>query len=129
MTTLSEQLASDALDAQKFTRKYFVLELDFSENSVQELDAQFDAARYAMRGGLTPENIEQLRKLWGAYLGEVLRRKAGGEWLLESIDGEERIVLQGKSISVSPHERVVARIKEGPSQSIWKFFQDTKSQL
>ena len=76
LPALDELMLTDALAAQKFTRKYFVAELDFSRKSLTELDALFDAVRYALRGGDTPENRDNLCKLWGAYLGEVLDRKS-----------------------------------------------------
>jgi hypothetical protein len=127
--TLAEQMLTDALAAQKFTRKHFVTELDFTEQSVQELETQFDAVRYALRGGLTDDNINNLTKLWGAYLGETLKRLGGGEWTTIQTDSRERLAVQGRETTIFPHEKIHARLINGASENVWDFFQAMKPRL
>ncbi|HND54755.1 MAG TPA: hypothetical protein PLV92_20225 [Pirellulaceae bacterium] len=129
MPTLAEQMLTDALAGQKFTRKFFVVELDFSEASLEELEKQFEAAKYALRGGLTPENIDKLSTLWGAYLGEVVRRHCGAEWAAETVDGGERPIVQRGAVVVRPHAQVRARCEQGASASVVAFYEQTKQSL
>lgn len=126
MPTVAEQMLTDALAAQKFTRKFFVVELDFSETSVAELDAQSDAARYALRGGLTPENIDKLANLWGSYLGELLRRHAGGEWTTAETANGPRPAILLNGATVFPHDIVRTRLETGPDAAIKKFFESAR---
>ena len=129
MTTIAEQMLADALAAQKFTRKHFVAELDFTERSVQELESQFDAIRYALRGGLSADNVTNLTKLWGAYFGETLQRLGGGEWTIIQADGQARIALRGRETTIFPHEKIHARLTHGASENVWLFFQANKTRL
>lgn len=115
---LHDEMLTDALDAQKFTRKFFVVELDFSAKSVRDLEAQFDAIRYALRGGATPENRAKLRRLWGAYLGEVLVRLGRGEWVEEESAQGRRIGVRIEAQVHYPHERVEERIDKGAESGI-----------
>lgn len=127
--TLAEQMLTDALAAQKFTRKHFVTELDFTEKSVQELESQFDAVRYALRGGLTDDNLQNLTKLWGAYLGETLKRLGGGEWTTIQTDGRERLAVKVRESTIFPHEKVHARLTNGASENVWEYFQTMRPLL
>lgn len=126
MPTVDEQMLTDALAAQKFTRKFFVAELDFSEASVAELDAQSEAARYALRGGLTPENIDKLTNLWGSYLGELLRRHASGEWTMIETESGSRPAILLNGATIFPHDTIRARLEKGPESSIKKFFESVR---
>lgn len=111
-----DQMLADSLAAQKFTRKYFVVELDFSRASVLELESQFDAVRYALRGGANSENIAQLRQLWGAYLGEVLRRLGGGQWQVQAGSVEPMVTVDKGRFY--PHLQIQARFDLGPQASL-----------
>lgn len=123
LPALDELMLTDALAAQKFTRKYFVAELDFSRKSLTELDALFDAVRYALRGGDTPENRDNLCKLWGAYLGEVLRRHSDGAW--HNAGSEEAPVPRVRvgELLHEPHHSIRVRFEQGPSASIVTWFE------
>ena len=127
MPTVAEQMLTDALAAQKFTRKFFVVELDFTEASVAELDAQSDAAKYALRGGLTPENIDKLTNLWGSYLGELLRRHAGGEWTTVETETGARPAITMNGATLFPHDHMRARLEQGASASVKKFFESLRA--
>ncbi len=126
MSNLAEQMQADALEAQRFSRKHLVLELDFSPASIGELEAQIDAVEYAIPGGMSPENVDLLTRIWGAYLGETLRRRAGGQWVRQD-DG--RVVLQGAAQAVFPHEQVRQRLLAGDTHNLTSYFEDTLPQL
>jgi len=124
--SLDAEMKADSLEAQKFSRKYLVLELDFSADSVKELENNADTVEFAIKGGKSLENIEMLTRTWGAYLGEAVRRKYGGQWVREA-DG--RIALVGAAGSVYPHERVRRRLLEGGAFPLDDFFKTAHDQL
>ena len=130
MTTLADEMKAHALEAQRYSRKHFVLELDFSEASVKELENQADSVTYAMRGGKTPENIALLVRLWGAYLGESLRKSTGAEWV-EDLAGEVRRIglKKGPHPTVHPHEHVHQRLLGTADCNLLTYFQQVREQL
>jgi hypothetical protein len=124
MSPLAAEMKAHALEAQKFSRKHLVLELDFSPHSLHELDPQLDALEYALRGGKSPENISMLTRIWGAYLGETIRHRLGGEWSPDS-DSQPTIVLSGETLR--PHEQVRLRIVEGAKHNVEAWFLDLQA--
>src|SRR5688572_10759809 len=110
MTTLADEMKAHALEAQRFSRKHLVLELDFSETSIQQLENQADSVTFALRGGKSAENIAMLTRVWGAYLGESLRKATGAEWVEEMAGQVRRIGLKGSKLTVHPHEKVHQRL-------------------
>ena len=129
MTTLAEEMKAHALEAQRFSRKYLVLELDFSEASVSELDNQSDSIGFAIRGGKSAENVDLLTRLWGAYLGEALRKATGAEWVLDAAAQVQRIGLRGQDATVHPHEQVRRRLNGTHDDSLLQFYQRARAQL
>src|SRR5262245_13664222 len=130
MSVLLDEMKSHALEAQRFSRKHLVLELDFSENSMQLLEDQCDTVEYAVRGGRTPENIDMLTRVWGAYLGEALRRATAGEWFEETAGASRRIGIRSTTGEVVfPHEHVRKRLTEKGTQSLLSYFRAAREQL
>lgn len=126
MSTLDDQMQADALEAQKFSRKHLVLELDFSPGSVAELEQQADTVEYAVRGGKSDENIDMLARIWGAYIGEALRKKCGGAW---TSDESGRIGLKGENSTAYPQDAVRSRLTDGGTNCLSTYFEQTSEQL
>ena len=93
----SDQMAQDALEAQ----------------SVSELDPLCDDVEFMLAGGKSEENIELLTRIWGAYLGELLRKQCDGQWVED--DGR---CLQIGDGQLRPHEQVRRRLTEGAEFSL-----------
>jgi hypothetical protein len=129
MTTLADEMKAHALEAQRYSRKHLVLELDFSEASIQELDNQADSLEFAIRGGRSPENLELLTRIWGAYLGESLRKATGAQWVTDVAGQVRRIGLQGANHVVHPHEQVHKRLHGTKDDSLLQFFRQARVQL
>jgi hypothetical protein len=124
--SLLAAMQADALEAQKFSRKHLVLELDFSAHSIAELEQQADSVEYALAGGKSPANMEMLTRTWGAYLGEALRRQTGGEWVQGD---DQRVGLRTPAATVFPHEVVRRRLVEGKNANLTTFFSEALQQL
>lgn len=125
MSHLNEQINADVLEAQKLTRKYFVVELNFSDSSINALEQQFDAIGYSLKDGRSEANLQLLRRVWGSYLGEVIRRKHGGDWVtVTGEDGAEHIALRCTAGDFYPHEQVEKRLHGDGSHSLATYLQE-----
>lgn len=124
MTTLTDQMNADALEAMKLTRKYFVVELDFSADSIQHLDSLCDDVDFTLRGGRSDENVELLTRVWGSYLGEVIRRHGSGQWIANE---QGAPLLRAGDTLLNPHGRVHDRLLNGPDFNLWDFYQQATS--
>ncbi|MCA9173144.1 MAG: hypothetical protein KDB14_01455 [Planctomycetales bacterium] len=111
---LQSRLDADALEAQKLTRKHFVVGLNFSVESLRELDPLCDDASFVLPGGKNEANMELLTRVWGAYLGEVLRRASDGAWT-ETAEG---VTLHVAGKTLDPFARVRLRLQEGAEHSL-----------
>jgi len=117
-------MKADALEAQRFSRKHLVLELDFSEASVDELEANIDTVEYAIKGGKTEENLDMMSQVWGAYIGEALRKVCGGEWEQEG----GRIGLRTEKGIAYPQEHIRRRLTES-AQGLGDYFRQAQAEL
>ena len=97
---------------------------DFTPPSLWEIDRFFDeqsADGEPNRKGLLSESLGSRMFAIGAYVGEVLRRELGGEWVGDDDDPEVEInvALQGVDGSVCwPVQRVMKRLQNGPEDGI-----------
>lgn len=120
MSDLAEQMEADALEAMKLTRKHFVVELDFTPASIEQLESIIDDVEFTLRGGKSEENIELLTRVWGAYLGEVIRRHHNGEW----IEKDASPAVQIPNTTLSTHDQVRQRLTVGAGHNLVKYCQD-----
>jgi len=118
-------MKADALEAQKFSRKHLVLELDYSEASIDQIEGNADTVEYALKGGKSEANIEMLARIWGAYIGESLRKHCGGDWVEE--DGCP--LLRTNQSSAQPQQQVRRRLLEGSQHHLGDYFRQMKARL
>lgn len=125
MSDLATQIEANTLEAQRFSRKHLVLELDFSEASVDRIEANADDVEYAIKGGKSEENVAMLARIWGSYIGEALRKVCGGEWV--EVDGQA--YLRNDNAMISPQEQVRNRILRGPEHNLGNYFRRMREEL
>ena len=125
MSDLAEEMKANALEAQRFSRKHLVLELDFSEASVDLLEANADDVEYALKGGKSNENVAMLARIWGAYIGEALRK--AGEWEWVEIDGQ--VCLRSEKAATSPQDEVRKRINRESGHHLGDYFRRMTKEL
>jgi hypothetical protein len=94
--------------------------LDFSEDSLDAIERIMSklharSKQAAPEGGFTEEQITQASKMWGAYVGEVIRRRYGGQWSTAA-DGVLQLALSG--YTAQPIVKVRSRIVNGPADNI-----------
>lgn len=97
---------------------------DFSPESLWHIDFFFDDHSRngePIPGGLLSEDLGIRLFALGAYVGEVLRRNIGGEWLVDDTDPQAEINVALKLASGAlcwPIQRVIKRFKNGPEDGI-----------
>lgn len=66
----------------------------------------------------TDEQLTELSKLWGIYVGEVIRRYYGGQWVI--VEGVPDVALGGKH--ASPVAKVRKRLLGGATENLKYYF-------
>lgn len=105
--------------AAEVARKEFRQNLDFSSESIDSLD------EILVRVGESPElDVDFEVRLWGSYLGEVLRRRYAGSWEMTQYPGGVAAVpavdLRGSRLF--PLMKVYRRLTEGEEEDLRAFF-------
>src|SRR5260370_13969145 len=68
----------------------FDAQLDYSENSLMEVEVILSQLAGNLPGdGASPDEVGEMCKMWGSYLGEGVRRRFGGEWSVETYAGRQ----------------------------------------
>lgn len=97
---------------------------DFSPQSLWEIDRFFDEHSRdgaAKPGGLLSESLGQRLFAIGSYIGEVVRRKRGGEWVGDDSDAEAEINVElhlPDGALCWPVQRAMKRFKNGAEDGI-----------
>lgn len=136
--TVGDMMAAYAEDAVDYCNEKFSVVLDYSEESVEKVEAVLASLHEQIPRGFIaklfkysppPHVIDQLAKMLGGYVGEVMRRSWGGHWKHESnaFPGMKvyTLELSGQS-DVWPHFKVGNRIVNGPEDNVWHYFQVLK---
>jgi hypothetical protein len=127
MPTVAEIMAASAKEAMKLTRKYLVVELNYSEQSLEELERVIDDYRIAIPDGDHPETLLRLARVWGAYLGEVIRRQLGGAWIeADEVPGEAAAMQLGER-TIQPLAQARSRLDAGKQHNLWEFYQSLRA--
>jgi predicted dehydrogenase len=124
--TISQLMLEHAARAVETARDEFRINLDFSEQSLSEVDRILTAMYFNRDRGLVArllnksqeQEIREQAKTWGGYVGEILRRKWGGRWHTTPLPGGEvRIYLKLSGSNRYPVDEVYKRLTEGPQRS------------
>jgi hypothetical protein len=97
---------------------------DFSQQSLWEIDRFFDEHTQggeAIAGGLLSRDLGQRIFAIGSYMGEVIRRALGAEWVGDDNDPQEKINIQLQLVGGAicwPVQRAMKRFKNGPEDGI-----------
>ena len=127
---LAGTIVAQSQAAIKSAKLKFGESLDFSSDSlegVERIMIQLHKQAKDTTGDqkLTEEQITELSKTWGMYVGEVIRRYYGGQWSI--VDGTPDLALGGKN--ASPLAKVRKRIVDGPMENLKYYFQSIMKQL
>jgi hypothetical protein len=135
---LQEKMRACAEWAVEYARSVFEIELDYSEASLQQLEQMLSVlykdrsrgwlARW-LRPGPTEEEVRQVALLLGAYIGEVIRRRHGGQWAIRKRLGQQLMPLITHGVSTDPLSKAYQRLTYGPEESVWSYYQVLRAEL
>ena len=98
-------------------------ELNYSEDSLAIVEEILAMYHKSLTDEVTEDQIGLMSLTWGGYVGEVMRRQLGGEWIME----KEMVKLVIKNTEYFPTGVTYLRIKEGPEQSITDYYASIKN--
>jgi hypothetical protein len=105
----------------------FDARLDYSENSLMELESLLDKVSSSRQ----LEDAAEACKMWGSYLGEVVRRRFGGEWSIETYPGKDfaTLTLSVGGAKLFPTMKIHRRLTRGSDDNLWTFYKMVKDRL
>ncbi|MCB1008327.1 MAG: hypothetical protein KDB94_05455 [Acidobacteria bacterium] len=132
--TMNDMMEAYALDAVDHAKQAMGVDLDFSPESVRKVESilatMFEARPKGFLSrlfskGPSPELLDTFSKMYGAYVGEVLRRAGGGEWFVDTevAPGHRVIGLRKGDGRIWPTAKVGKRLTNGSEDNVWHYFQ------
>ena len=109
----------------------FNTQLDYSENSLMEVEVILSQLAGNIPAAGTDDEVGEMCKTWGSYLGEVVRRRFGGEWSIETYPGKQfaTLTLSVGANKLFPTMKVHRRLTQGADDSVWSFYKMVKVKL
>jgi hypothetical protein len=110
----------------------FNTKLDYSENSLLEVEAILAQLAPQTSSANSPSgDVDEMCKIWGSYLGEVVRRRFGGEWSIETYPGKQfaTLTLSVGANKLFPTMKVHRRLTQGKDENVWTFYKMVKARL
>jgi hypothetical protein len=123
LINVNPQMQKFAENAVIVARDKFGVNLDFTENSLQNLETLLQQAydgykQSAVSVNASNVSIENTVRVWGSYFGEVIRHQLGGDWIVDQKD----VLLQLGSRRLDPLGQVRSRIVDGQLYNVQSFF-------
>ena len=129
MADLNDEMKLTADYAIKAAKERFGQELDFSEESIPKLENLLAQIYQTFSNNGKDEEastvISDTATLWGSYLGEYMRRKWGGTWILKGSDQLVSII----NIEFSPISLVYQKLTSHPEYSVENYLIETKRMI
>jgi hypothetical protein len=116
---LGEMMEGYAQGAVELARKDFQRDMDFSADSIDALDDILVVV------GESPErDLDFEVRLWGSYLGEVLRRRYAGGWEMTQYPGGTVAVpaVDVRGSRLFPLMKVYRRLTVGEEEDLRSFY-------
>jgi hypothetical protein len=139
--SIAEMMQEYADRATELARDFDVL-LDYSDESVDSLERILSQLSSEHRSFLAAhpesasatevdEQMVTMCKLWGGYLGEVVRRRWGGEWSMETYPGAAfaTLTLNVRGAKLYPSMKIYRRLTEGDRDNVAQFYLRVKDKL
>src|SRR5208283_4077144 len=111
--TNGDMMVAYAQNAVNFVQSALHQKLDFSGDSIKTVEEILGRYQAELpRVSPSPETIDQVCNMFGAYIGEVMRRNIGGEWVLDDkiSPGSKIISLRVGHLQTFPSSKVYKRI-------------------
>ena len=109
----------------------FNVHLDYGEDSLLEVETILSQLRENLPGAGEADDLAEICKTWGCYFGEVVRRRFGGEWSIETYPGKQfaTLTLSVGANKLFPTMKVHRRLTHGADDNVWLFYETVKIKL
>ena len=117
---------ASALEAIDFARAHYSKRLDWTDDSVQSIEAIAGHLHETLPDPPPSEKeILALATMLGSYVGEVFRRNHGATWGIVSLGDEKMPGLKSSHDGTTfwPWGRMRNRLLNGPEDNIWHYYQ------
>ena len=132
--TVTDMMVAYAQDAVDHAQASSAVVLDYSLDSIRGVEEILEKLRAALpRGfwgkllgkGPSQQDVDQVCKMYGGYVGEVFRKAGGGEWTLDTeiVPGQNTICLRNGDQRIWPVAKVYKRILNGSEDNVWAYSQ------
>ncbi len=138
---IGAMMQSYAEDAVRMAREFRV-ELDYSEQSLEQVEHLLDELHEELQNGPAPktsqsaerssnQQVDEMSRIWGGYLGEVVRRRFGGEWTIEKYPAGDFLIvtLNVNGAKVFPAMKIHKRLTNGAADNLLAFYQNVRARL
>jgi hypothetical protein len=126
MTDLNDEMKTNAEEAITAAKRRFELKLDYSDQSIVKLENLLGLVYWGFYNN--NNNIVEIKdaaKIWGSYLGEYMRRKWDGTWLLK--DSDQLVSIN--TIEFSPIKFVFQKITSHPEYTLNDYISKLESRI
>jgi len=138
--TVNDMMEAYSLDAIDFAKSNFKVELDYTGNSIAKIEGMAEKLYSDIPTNFiqkifnkkpNEEEIDQICKMLGGYIGETIRKMKGGEWSFnqEISPGQLVIELKVGEISIFPINKVHKRLSNGAEDNLNSFYRVMLEQL
>lgn len=109
--------------------------LDASEASIVKVEEILAFMHQLTQQGTATPSEQQFTDFangYGAYIGEIVRQKFGGEWLIfkdESSPFHDATALRTRGIYIFPPVRVYWRLTQGAENNVVEYYQSIQQKL
>ncbi len=129
-----------AEDAVRMARQFHV-ELDYTEQSLERVERLLGQLHDELQNGNTADStaapqldqqrVDEMSRIWGGYLGEVVRRRFGGEWTIEKYPAGDFLIvtLNVNGAKVFPAMKIHKRLTNGAAENLLSFYQNVRVRL
>jgi hypothetical protein len=132
--TVTDMMVAYAQDAVDHAQASSGVALDYSLASIRGVEEILEKLRAALpRGfwgrlfgkGPSQQDIDQVCKMYGGYVGEVFRKAGGGEWTLDTeiVPGQDTMCLRNGDQRIWPVAKVYKRILNASEDNVWAYSQ------
>ena len=125
-------------DAVDMAYERFHVNLDFSEDSLELVEKILSTLHEILlkdkeessESAPSQDQIWGMAKMWGGYVGEVIKRRWGGKWTTgRKKFSNETISLYTRDTIIFPPTKVYQRIVNGPEDNIWDYYRVLKQEF
>ena len=130
LNNVNSQMQRFADNAVTAAKDKFGVRLDYSENSLLQLELLLQQAHEGYKKVTSSGNspnipIENTARIWGSYLGEVIRRKWGGNWLNKN----DESIININGFEVSPIFFVSQRVSGQIQYPVNQYFVEISTKI